>query len=153
MIDRFEHFTHATNEISRFWRKLAAEELEKHGLKGMHAMYFTVLAKHPDGLTAPRICEYCGRDKGEVSRMMGILEEKAFVVKIGGHQNRYNGIFRLTEAGHEVAAQVTARAVKAVSLAGKDLTEEQREIFYSALDSITENLRILCEKGIPEDEA
>ncbi len=152
MIDRFEHFTHATQEISRFWRKLASEELEKHGLKGVHAIYFTVLAKHPQGLTAPQICEFCGRDKGEVSRMMGILEEKAFVIKEGGHQNRYNGTFRLTESGREIARQVAARAAKAVALAGKDLTEEKREIFYSALDSITENLRILCEKGIPEDE-
>ncbi len=152
MIDRFEHFTHATNEISRFWRKLAGEEMERHGLKGAHAIYFTLLEKHPEGLTAPQICDLCGRDKGDVSRMMGILEEKSFVTKDGGYQNRYNGVFSLTESGLAVAKQVTARASKAVALAGKDLSEETREIFYTALDSITENLRTLCEKGIPEDE-
>ncbi len=151
MLDRFEHFTCATNEITRFWRKLAGEEMEKHGLKAPHAIYFTVLAKNQDtGLTATQICEYCGRDKADVSRMLAILEEKGLLIKQGGHQNLYNGVLKLTDEGLAVAKSVSGRAEKAVMIAGKDLSDEKRRIFYEALDSIVENMRELTKKGIPE---
>lgn len=151
MIDRFEHFTCATNEITKFWRKLAGEEMEKHGLKASHAIYFTVLAKHQEkGLTATKICEYCGRDKADVSRMMAIMENKGLLYKEGSHQHLYNGTFKLTDGGYKIAECVRERACKAVEAAGKDLSEEMREIFYTALDSIVENLRELSMKGIPE---
>ncbi len=151
MLDRFEHFTYATNEISKFWRKLAGEEMENHGLKAPHAIYFTVLAKHSaTGLTAGQICEYCGRDKADVSRMLGIMEQKGLLIKQGGHQKLYNGVFKLTDEGFAVAMAVSERAEKAVALAGKDLSEEKRNIFYEALDSIVENMRELTVKGIPD---
>ena len=42
------------------------------------------------------------------------------------------------------------RAGRAVEVAGKDLTDAQREAFYGALDSIIGNLRVLTKEGIPE---
>ncbi len=151
MLDRFEHFTYATNEISKFWRKLAGDEMEKHGLKASHALYFTVLSKHNDtGLTASQICEYCGRDKADVSRMLSIMEKKGLLVKQGGYQNLYKGVFKLTDEGYAVAKTVSERAEKAVALAGKDLSEEKRSLFYEALDTIVENMRELTKKGIPD---
>ncbi len=151
MIDRFEHFTYASNEISKFWRKLAGEEMEKFGLKASHAIYFTLLAKNPEtGLTATQLCDYSGRDKADVSRMMAIMEKKGLLTKEGSHQNLYNGVFKLTEEGRKVAACVQDRASKAVLAAGKDLSQETREIFYTALDSIVANLRELNRKGIPD---
>ncbi len=151
MLDRFEHFTYATNEITKFWRKLAGDEMKKHGLKSNHAIYFTVLAKHKNtGLTASQICENCGRDKADVSRMLAIMEKKGLLIKEGGYQNLYNGVFKLTEEGYSVAKTVSERAEKAVALAGKDLSEKKRNIFYEALDSIVENMRELTQKGIPD---
>ncbi len=151
MIERFEHFTYATNEITKFWRKLAGDEMKKHGLKSPHAIYFTVLANHTEtGLTATQMCELSGRDKADVSRMFALMEEKGLVVKKGVHQNLYNGVFTLTEEGLRIAESVKQRAAKAVEIAGKDLTEEARENFYHSLDSIVENLRVLTMKGIPE---
>ena len=63
MVDRFERFSLAIFEISRCWHKLAAEEMAKYNLKGPHAMYLTTLCKYPEGITAPMICQYCGKDK------------------------------------------------------------------------------------------
>ncbi len=151
MIGRYEHFTHATNEINKFLRKLAGEEMKKHGLKSPHAIYFTVLANHTEtGLTATQMCALSGRDKADVSRMLTLMERKGLVIKQGIHQNLYNGVFTLTEAGLRIAESVKQRAAKAVEIAGKDLTEEARRNFYNALDSIVENLRVLTKKGIPE---
>ncbi len=151
MINRFEHFTYATNEITKFWRKIAGEEMERHGLKAPHVIYFTVLSKYQDtGLTASQICEYCGRDKADVSRMMSIMETKGLLIKEGEHQNLYNGVFKLTDKGIKIAECVKNKAGKAVLIAGKDLSAETREIFYMALDSIVKNLREMSMKGIPD---
>ncbi len=44
---------------------------------------------------------------------------------------------------------IRERDESAVQLAGKDLTEENREIFYAAPESIAANLRILSKEGLP----
>lgn len=151
MIGRFEHFTYAANELSKLLRKLAGDEMKKYGMKSPHAVYFTVLANHNEqGLTATQLCEYSGRDKADVSRMLALMEKKGFATKEGIHQHLYNGVFKLTEKGLAVADAVRSKAAKAVELAGGDLTEEVRRNFYTALDSIIANLRELSVKGIPD---
>lgn len=150
MYHRFERFSLAISEISRHWHKLTSEEMEKYGLKGVHGVYLLALARHCDGLTAPQLCDECGKDKSDVSRMMKIMEAKGLVVKDGGFQNRYGGVFRLTEEGISIADQIRIRAGQAVEIAGADLTEEQREIFYNALELITLRIRELSQEGLPE---
>lgn len=151
MIKRFEHFTFANNEINKFLRKLSSDEMRKHGLRSSHAIYFTVLANHAQtGLTATKLCELCGRDKADVSRMLTLMGKKDLVTKEGVHQNLYNGVFKLTEKGLDIANCVKSKAAKAVEIAGRDLSEEARRNFYNALDSIVANLRELTKKGIPE---
>ena len=149
MLDRFERFSYALAEISRCWRKLASEELAKYGLKSPHATYLTTMYKYPDGITVPKLCEVSGKDKSDASRMIAILEEKGLARKkdVGG--SLYRGLWVLTEEGKNAAEQVSLRASKAVELAGKDLDEETRNIFYKALESITSNLTILSKEGIP----
>lgn len=150
MIERFERFSLAISEISRYWHKLAAEELAKYGLKGPHATYLTAMYKCPEGITVPQLCMACGKDKSDASRMISILEEKGLVKKqvVGG--SLYRGKLQLTEEGKLAAEHVSQRASRAVEMAGKDLTDEARAMFYKSLDSITANLRELCQEGIPE---
>lgn len=146
MIERFERFSLAIAESSRCWHKLAGEEMKVYGLKGAHATYLTILSRCPEGVTVPELCERTMKDKSDASRMLAILEEKGLVTKQGG----YGGRVQLTEAGQAAARQVRERACRAVEAAGKDLTEEEREIFYRALESITDNLRRLTSEGIPQ---
>lgn len=108
------------------------------------------MAKCPEGLTVTELCTLCGKDKADVSRMMGILESKGLVTKEGTNQKLYRGVFKLTEDGKAAAEHVNKRASRAVEIAGKDLTEENRTIFYESLESIVANLRVLSKKGIPE---
>lgn len=150
MLERFERFSCAISEISRCWRKLASEELAKYGLKSPHAIYLTTMYKYPEGITVPELCEVCGRDKSDASRMIAILEEKGLARKMVVDGSLYRGLWVLTEEGKTAARQVSLRASKAVELAGKDLTDETREVFYKALASIAENLTVLCRDGIPE---
>ena len=150
MLDRFERFSYAISEISRCWRKLASEELAKYGLKSPHATYLTTMYKYPEGITVPQLCEVCGKDKSDASRMLAILEEKGLVEKRSVDGSLYRGLLVLTDEGRTAAEQVCKRASRAVEMAGKDLTDETREIFYEALESITSNLHELSKEGIPE---
>ena len=150
MLDRFERFSFAISEISRCWRKLASEELSKYGLKSPHATYLTTMYKYPEGITVPKLCEISGKDKSDASRMIAILEEKGLAQKKDVQGSLYRGLWVLTDEGMNAARQVSMRASKAVELAGKDLSDETRNIFYQALESITSNLTELSKEGIPE---
>ncbi len=150
MIDRFERFSLAISEISRYWHKLAAEELAKYGLKGPHATYLIAMYKSPEGITVPQLCEVCGKDKSDASRMISILEQKGLVTKWTAGGSLYRRKLHLTEEGKLAAEHISQRASRAVEVAGRDLTDEAREVFYKSLDSITANLRDLCKEGIPE---
>ena len=148
MLDRFEKFSLAIAEISRCWHKIAAEELSKYSLKSSHVTYLLTLARYPEGLTAPKLAELCDRDKADVSRMLSILEDRGLVTKDGIGSNRYRGCLRLTPEGQAVAKELSQRAELAVEQAGAGLTEENRSIFYESLDTITKNLRRICQEGL-----
>lgn len=150
MIDRFERFSFAIFEISRHWHKLAGEEMEKYGLRGPHAVYLLAMHRNPQGMTPTQLCEFCGRDKADVSRMMSIMEKKGLVTRQSANQSLYRGLLKLTEAGKAAAEFVCSRASLAVELASQGLSDENREIFYRSLDLITGNLRRISKEGLPQ---
>lgn len=152
MVERFERFSFAISEISRYWHKISADEMEKYGLKGSHSVYLLAMLRFPEGITATQICEYCGKDKADVSRMISIMEKKGLVKKEGIHQNLYRGVFKLTDEGRTAAMHVRQRASLAVELGGKDLSDENRAVFYESLESIADNLRSISREGLPENE-
>ena len=104
--------------------------------------------RYPDGITAPRLAECCGKDKADVSRMMSIMESKGLIIKEGSHAKLYRGTLRLTEQGKLLAAQITKRAELAVKQASEGLTDEKRAVFYEALDTITANLQRIARDGL-----
>ena len=148
MLNRFEKFSLAIAEINRCWHKIAAGELSKYDLKASHVTDLLTLARYPEGLTAPKLAELCDRDKADVSRMLSILEARGLVTKDGIGGNRYRGCLRLTPEGQTVAEALSRRAELAVEQAGEGLTERERIIFYTALDTITKNLRRICQEGL-----
>ena len=151
MVERFEKFSFSIFELTRLRHKLASDEMAKYGLKGPHATYLTTLYRYEDGITAPQLCELCGKDKADVSRMMSIMEKKGLVTKESVNKNLYRAVFRLTDEGRAAAEFVSERASRAVDIAGGDLTDEQRAVFYESLEIITNKLRELSRDGIPTE--
>lgn len=147
---RFDHFSFDIAEISKYWHKLASEEMAKYDLKGSYAVYFTTLYHVGEGLTAAQLCEKCSRDKADVSRAVATLEQRGLVRKETSGGNQYRARIHLTDAGREAAEAINARASLAVELGGRGLTDEQREIFYAALDLIVANLQALGRDGLPQ---
>lgn len=151
MLNRFERFSFAMFEISRCWHKLAGEEMVRYGLKGPHAVYLVTLAQYPDGITAAQLSELCGRDKADVSRAMATMIEKGLVLRDCGDRV-YRASLSLSESGKAAALQVCKRAALAVEYAGQGFNDSQRQVFYSVLDTITDNLQKLSQEGLPESE-
>ncbi len=148
MVDRFEKFSLAISEISRYWHKLAADEMEKYGLKGPYAVYLTTMYRYLDGITAASLAELCSRDKSDVSRAISFMEKKGFVEKVCVNQNFYRAALKLTNEGRRIAECINEKAKAAVEIGGKGLSSEHREIFYNSLELISSNLQALTEKGL-----
>lgn len=150
MVNRFERFSILLAEISRCWHKITTEEMERYGLNCSHAVYLTTLYQHSEGITAIQLSELCGRNKSDVSRMITIMEKKGLVIKECVHKNSYRAMLKLTEEGRKAAEHVRERVRIAVEYAGKDISDENREVFYQALECISGNLQILSREGIPD---
>lgn len=146
MTNRFEKFSSAISEISRYWHQISTEEMSRYGLKGACTVYLTTLLKNPDGLTAAQLCEMCSKDKADVSRAICTMKDKGIIV----NNNGYRALITLTEKGKKVAEQINTRAMLAVELAGCDISDNDRSVFYSSLEQITKNLQRISKQGLPK---
>ena len=151
MVSRFERFSHAISEINRCWHKIASDEMGKYGLKGPYAIYLMAMLRHPDGITAAKLCEVCARDKSDVSRAISEMEQKGMVIRLGDTNKAYRAPLSLTSDGRMAAEHIEQRAMLAVEFGGKGLGDERREVLYEALELIVSNLRGVCESGLGED--
>lgn len=147
MVDRFEWFSISISEISRLWHKVTADEMAAYGLKGPHVSYLLALSRREEGMTALQLSERCNKDKADVSRMMAIMEKQGLVTREG--TSHYRGMFKLTEAGKDAAAHARQRVDLAVETVGKAMTEEERAMLHTALETIILNLREISRDGLP----
>ena len=148
VIGRFEIFSLALTELISSWSKIATDEMKTYGLKGSCVIYLIALFKIPEGLTAAKLCEMCNRDKAEASRTIKALEDKGFVLRTNTTSSGYRANIKLTEKGMEVTNSLRERIKLAVEKGGRGLTDEQREIFYNALATISENLKEISKEGL-----
>ena len=146
-----EKFSLAIWEISRSWNKIASDVMEKHGLKGPFAVYFTAMARSEGGITAAKLAELCSRDKAEVSRAINLMEQKGLVSREDtlGH---YRAQIRLTEEGRRLSGIINEKVKLAVELGGMGLDDDERRVVYNALDLITANLRRMSRSGLEPEE-
>ncbi len=153
MNNRFEQFFTVISAIYRYIQKLQRSEMVKRGYKGAFAQYLMALNKTEEGLTSKELCEVCDKDKAAVSRIIAEMEEKGLIQREKSNTRAYRSKITLTEKGKSTAEYINERsrqAVKAVSIGAID--EEQREIVYSVLDTISKNLQKVIEEGIPQEE-
>lgn len=150
MVDRFERFSFMIAEVSRSWHKITTDEMEEYGLKGAYSVYFTTLYRYPDGLTAVQLGELCNRDKADVSRAATVLEKQGLVCRLSDGAKVYRAPITLTDAGRKLAEGINEKAKAAVEFASRGLSDEKREIFYEALELISNNLQILSKEGLPK---
>jgi len=148
MEERFEKFTFAIFEIEKSWHRITSEEMAKYDLKGSHSLYLLTLLKYKKGLPASKLCEICGKDKADVSRMTKILIDKGLAVKEGNNDKKYGGSYILTPLGIKAAKKVKEKVRKAVDAASVDLSDDNRANLYDSLSIISRNLKTILKEGI-----
>lgn len=153
MLTRFEQFSSVISGISRHIQKLERDEMVKYGFKGAFAQYLVVLQRFPEGVSPSRLCELCDKDKAAVSRVLAEMSDKGLVTRGDAGERVYKAPIKLTEAGRRAAEFVSRRAQTAVEAVGSSLTDDDRRVFYTVLDTIFSNLEILAADGIPPETA
>lgn len=150
MLQRFEQFSAAISGIYHAIQKLERDEMVKYGLKGPYAQYLVAMARCPEGITAARLGQVCDKDKAAVSRAITEMEQRGLVTRDCANNTLYRASLRLTEEGKRAAHYVCEKAKAAVEFAGKDLSQDNRALFYTSLHQIAANLQTLSESGLPD---
>ena len=148
MESRYELLSGSISSMYHDIQKIERTEMAQYGLKGPHAQCLLAMKKHPEGITAARLCEVCEKDKAAVSRILAEVEEAGMILRENRNGSRYRAILLLTDRGQEAAAAVVEKARLAVELAGKGFGAEEREVFYRVLSIISGNLHKLCRDGL-----
>ena len=148
MESRYELISGSLASMYHDIQKIERMEMAKYGLKGPHAQCLLAMKRHPEGITAARICEACEKDKAAVSRILSELEAAGMVVRENRNGSRYRASLLLTQQGNLAAEAVVEKARLAVELAGTGFGEAERETFYRVLAIIAGNLHKLCREGL-----
>ena len=151
MESRYELLSGSISCMYHDIQKIERVEMARYGLKGPHAQCLLAMRKHPEGITAARLCEACDKDKAAVSRILGELETAGMVRREIRNGSRYRASLTLTPQGQAAAEAVVAKARLAVERAGVGFGEEEREIFYRVLTIIAGNLHKLCRDGLSKE--
>lgn len=148
MESRYELLSGAISCMYHDIQKIERVEMARYGLKGPHAQCLLAIKKHPEGITAARLCEVCEKDKAAVSRTLAELEEVGMIYRENRNGSRYRSALMLTEQGEIAAEAVVEKARMAVERAGIGFGEAEREVFYRVLAIIAGNLHKLCKEGL-----
>lgn len=106
-------------------------------------MCINFLNNSPEGLTASEISTLAKEDRAGISRALAELLDNGFVKYIDDEstdKRKYRAKVTLTDKGLDYAKKVSTYIVNAVMFGGSDISDEDRNIFYSVLTTISENL-------------
>ncbi len=138
MLERFDTFVTHIARINRNLQRIKNQEMTEFQLKGIHVMCIFKLYHNPDGLTLTRLAALCCEDKAAMSRIVTELTGRGLICS--DTNVKYRAPLFLTDEGLKIAVEIDKMVCNAVLNGGDGLTEEEREIFYKALNHISENL-------------
>ncbi len=136
---RFEKFSLSVFGITRYWNKIATEEMKEYDLKGTYALYLVVLSDAKEVYTAAQLSELTQRDKADVSRAIAELRKKGIVESCG--ESRYRAPIRLTEQGVKLTGKIKKKISVMLDTAGEGLSDEMRRNMYRALEIVADNMK------------
>lgn len=152
MISKYELFSGVVSSLYHDIQRIERTEMAKYGLKGPHAQCLVIMSRHPEGITASRLCEVCEKDKAAISRTVAELEQAGLLTRNEKNGIRYRVPLVLTESGRATAETVKTVVQRAVEQAGDGLNDQQREVFYYVLGHIAQNLHTIGRNGLKEKE-
>lgn len=145
MFNRFETFITTMNQINRSIQIIKNREMSEYGLRGTHVMCLYQLRQHEEGLTAAELANLCDEDKAAISRSLSKIESKGLITftDVEG-KKRYRTMITLTDQGKKICDQISQKINKLLQINSKEITDEEREIFYHVFSKIANNLNESC---------
>lgn len=141
MRNRFESFAGSVLDLNRCLQKIKDLEMKQFGLKGAHTMCLYYLGQHDEGLTAARLTKLCREDKSAVSRCLNQLISKDLVCcKLPENKRSYRTLHYLTDQGKSLVVKMNERIEHALMSGGRNLSDEERNVFYDTMEHILDNL-------------
>ncbi len=149
---RFEVFSECIVEINRYLQRIKEAEMQKLGLHAKHTMCLYYLGKNPRGLTPTELTRLCSEDKAAISRSLIQLENSGYVIREPSLDKRaYRLVYNLTPLGEETVKSINRKVDAALFSGGSGLDDQRREIFYSSLQLILNNLKNYLEEMKSEE--
>lgn len=146
MGDRFENFTTYISLAYKYIIKIKSHQMKEFGLKASHVMCLYHLGKNPNGLTSVELGTLCAEDKAGISKTLSELRNKGLVISDNEGARVYRAKHTITTKGEEVYHHINNVIDSIVDEVGDGLSQEERYSLYKSLETITNNLKIACDK-------
>ncbi|MCH5171252.1 MAG: winged helix-turn-helix transcriptional regulator [Erysipelotrichales bacterium] len=146
MDTRYDVFTTLISNIAKNLQKIKKMEMIEFGLKGNQVQCLFYLATNIEGVSSTKLCKLCNEDKGAMSRTLKELESKKLIFIEENDSKKYRNPICLTEEGKMVSSKIINKIDTMFNEISKNITLEQREIFYDVLNKIDFELENICNK-------
>lgn len=139
------------NDSVGFLLQRAAKELAQHASHVLQSKGFDLKIEHlrilarlweEDKLTQQELGERICQDKTNITRAIDFLEEKGYVKRIAGLNDRRNKYIQLTLKGKKMEQKfvpIVANEILGVALKG--LSKDEIELFKKMLNTVYNNLQ------------
>ena len=138
--DNFERFAQMLSTASKSIFRLKSRCMSKYGLSSTHTLCLRSLYENAGGMTKSEISDYCDIDKAQITRIMGELVDKGYVVA-DKSMRAYNRKFLLTEEGLAITEEINGTVETVVKYVNQDIPKEDIEHFYAVFEAINEKLK------------
>ena len=139
-MDSFERFGLMLSTASKSLYRLKSRCMSKYGLSSTHTVCLRKLYENPKGLTKSEIADSCDIDKAQITRIMGELLEKNYVID-DSSKKTYNRKFFLTELGRKITDEINGTVEDVVRYVNEDIPKEDVEHFYTVFGTINKKLK------------
>ncbi|MEM8966693.1 MAG: MarR family transcriptional regulator [Bacteroidota bacterium] len=92
-----------------------------------------------DGLSQIILAERTGRDRGSITRMLDILENKGFTVRVADKNDRRINNIYLTKKGQSIQSSAVSCAQVVLSKITEGFSESERKELHQLLKKASEN--------------
>ena len=126
---------HKLITILEVMRNYTKEPLTKLGITHGHFITLLYISEN-EGVTQAQLAEIHRKDRNIVSRNIDVLEEKGFVIRKRGIEDRRSFAIHLTDLGHSVISTHKNLIKESEEEALSNLSKDEISIFYSLLNKI-----------------
>ena len=145
--ERFYSFVQLIDGVHKSIQKIRIDTAPYLGVKSVHIFWIYELYAHPDGLTAAELAAKNMISRSLISREIEALQQDGYVEILensSGKRKNYNALISLTEKGKRLAQQILFEGMSVQTRVDKGITEEELASFYTTLNKLSNNLKIVA---------